>query len=110
MSSFRRARFAAIVTAAFVGGVALASAFDFTGLGHAQSRTVSGPSRSQVRPLAESGQAFTAIAEAVTPAVVSIQAERDPRARPSQAPLRGRQGQGPGGQLPPGLEDLYQQF
>ena len=109
MSSFRRARFAAVVTAAFIGGVALASALDFTGLGHAQGRTVSAPTRAEVRPLAEAGQAFTAIAEAVTPAVVSIQAERDPRARPTQAPQRGRQGQGQG-QLPPGLEDLFQQF
>jgi serine protease Do len=102
MASFTRARYAGLVAAAFVGGVAIASAVDITGLGYAQSR-VSQPTQAEVRPLMEAGQAFTAIAESVTPAVVSIQAERDPRSRSSQGTPRRLA-------VPPGLEDFFNQF
>ena len=54
-----------------------------------------------VLALTFSDNAFVSIAEHVTPAVVSIQAERDARARTERTPRRN---------APPGLEDFFQQF
>ncbi len=106
--SSSRIKFAAGVTAAFVGGVLFASSLDLVPWGHAQS---SGTSRSRAREipeakgLADQGNAFVAIAERVTPAVVAIRAERDPRKAAQQRPQRrGQQ------QVPPGLEDFFEQF
>src|ERR671917_1501256 len=76
-----RARFGGAVVGAFLGGLVLASAFDRTPFGYAQSTTK--PSAQDVRSLAEQSNAFVSIAEHVTPAVVPI----------SSGP--GRQGGGP---------------
>jgi serine protease Do len=53
-----------------------------------------------VKPLEETGQAFEAIAEHVTPAVVSIRAEQ----------LESRSTARPRRNLPPGMEDFFRQF
>jgi serine protease Do len=95
-----RLRFGLAVAAAFAGGVVFASALDWTRLAGAQSGV----------QLARGGGAqadvsggFARIAERVTPSVVSIQAERDPRQRPGG-------GRGPGGRVPPGFDDFLRQF
>ena len=98
-----RARFGAAVAIAFAGGIVFASGFDLTRFGYAQSRTVAAkPSVQEVKSISDASNAFVSIAEHVTPAVVSIQAERDARARTQQRTPR-RNGQ-------PGLEDFFQQF
>jgi serine protease Do len=87
------------VAAAFVGGMALASALDLTHPGLAQS--ASKPPAQDVRPVADFSNAFVTIAEHVTPAVVSIQTTTDAKVM-SGPRMRGR--------VPPGLEDFFQQF
>ncbi len=76
-----RARWSVAVVAAFLGGLILASGFDWTRYGFAQAK----PSTSQIQPLADASNAFVAIADHVTPAVVSISMEYriDRSARPS---------------------------
>jgi serine protease Do len=97
-----RARFGAAVAIAFASGIVFASGFDLTRFGYAQSRTVAAkPTVQDVKPLADASNAFVSIAEHVTPAVVSIQAERDARQRVQRSPRRN---------VPPGLEDFFQQF
>jgi serine protease Do len=95
-----RLRFGLAVAASFAGGVLFASALDWTRLAGAQSGM----------QLARGGGAqadvsggFAGIAERVTPAVVSIQAERDPR-------QRAERGRGPGGRVPPGFDEFLRQF
>jgi serine protease Do len=107
MSAASRVKFLAGVTAAFAGGVIFASALDLVPWGHAQGAGSKPRPREipEAKGLADQSNAFVAIAERVTPAVVSIRAERDPR-RASQTP-RGRQRQQ---QVPPGLEDFFEQF
>ncbi len=100
-SPFTRLRFGAAVAAAFVSGIVLTAAFDLTPFGYAQQTGgTARPPASEVRPLAETGNAFVSIAEHVTPAVVSIQAETDAR----EAPTAQRRN------LPPGWEDFFRQF
>jgi serine protease Do len=94
-----RARLGGVVAAAFIGGMALASALDLTHPGLAQS--ASKPPAQDVRPVADFSNAFVAIAEHVTPAVVSIQTTTDAKVM-SNPHARGR--------VPPGLEDFFQQF
>ena len=65
----QRARLVVAVITAFVGGLILASGLNWTKLGFAQSRT----SPAVVQPIAEASNAFVAIANNVTPAVVSIE-------------------------------------
>jgi serine protease Do len=91
------------VAIAFASGIVFASGFDLTRFGYAQSRTVAAPKPSvqEVKPLADASNAFVSIAEHVTPAVVSIQAERNAQARAQRSPRRN---------APPGLEDFFQQF
>ncbi len=94
--SLNRSRVFVIATAAFVGGVVFASSMDWTSLLSAQARTapvvsIAGPGGSDIQG------GFVAIADHVTPAVVSIQAVRDPK------PTAGR------GQ-PRSQEDLFRQF
>ena len=97
-----RTRFGAAVAIAFASGIVFASGFDLTRFGYAQSRTVATkPTVQDVKPLADASNAFVSIAEHVTPAVVSIQAERDARQRVQRSPRRN---------VPPGLEDFFQQF
>ncbi|HEU4631892.1 MAG TPA: Do family serine endopeptidase [Gemmatimonadaceae bacterium] len=100
-SPFSRLRVGAVVAGAFLSGIVLTAAFDLTPFGYAQQTGgTARPPASEVRPLAETGNAFVAIAEHVTPAVVSIRAETDPR----EAPAGQRRN------LPPGWEDFFRQF
>src|SRR5919112_698333 len=82
-TSFSRARLGAAVVTAFVCGLLFASGFDLTRFGFAQDRAKGAKvSSSQVQSLAETGNAFEAIADHVTPSVVSIQTTRVASARP----------------------------
>ena len=97
-----RARFGAAVAIAFASGIVFASGFDLTRFGYAQSRgTAAKPTVQEVKPIADASNAFVSIAEHVTPAVVSIQAERDAKQKVQRSPRRN---------VPPGLEDFFQQF
>jgi serine protease Do len=92
------------VAIAFATGVVFASGFDLTRFGYAQSRgqqIAAKPSVQEVKSIADASNAFVSISEHVTPAVVSIQAERDARARTQRAPRRN---------VPPGLDDFFQQL
>jgi serine protease Do len=98
-----RVRFGAAVAIAFASGLVFASGFDLTRFGYAQAQTAATkPTVQEVKSLADASNAFVSISEHVTPAVVSIQAERNARARVEQrAPRRN---------VPPGLEDFFQQL
>ena len=98
-----RARFGAAVVAAFAGGLITTAALDLTPFGYAQQTGTARPPSSEVRSLEETGEAFVAIAEHVTPAVVSISAESAPRERAAPDDPRRRA-------LPPGWEDFFRQF
>jgi serine protease Do len=100
-SKLARARVGVAVVTAFVCGLVFASASDLTRFGWAQQgRPAARPSAQEVKPLADFGSAFEAIAEHVTPAVVSIQTERVARGGRRSFP-RG---------APPGIEDFFRQF
>jgi serine protease Do len=75
---------------------------NWTKLGFAQSR----PSAAQIQPIAEASNAFVAIANNVTPAVVSIEVFSAARSTPSSQ--RGRSGTPQ--VVPPGMEDFFRQF
>jgi serine protease Do len=100
MRSRHRITFVAGLLVAFACGLVFASGFDLTKLSWAQARTT--PTQQKVAPavrsLDETAQAFEAIAEMVTPAVVSIEAEQlEPR--PSSRPQRNAP-----------LEDFFRNF
>jgi serine protease Do len=100
-SKLARVRVGVAVVTAFVCGLVFASAADLTRFGWAQQgRPAARPSAQEVKPLADFGSAFEAIAEHVTPAVVSIQTERVARSNRRALP-RGSQ---------PGIEDFFRQF
>jgi len=102
MSKYPRARLTAAVVVAFLCGLVFASGSNLTHLGWAQSKTAPKPTLQQVQPLVETQNAFEAIADHVTPAVVSIQTERFARNRTN---TRQR------GQRPPGgIEEFFRQF
>src|SRR5437762_11482773 len=96
-----KARLLVAVTTAFVGGLIVASGLNWTKLGFAQNR----PAPAVVQPIAEASNAFVAIANNVTPAVVSIEVFSAPRGGNTS---RGR-AQAPQG-VPPGMEDFFRQF
>jgi serine protease Do len=96
-----RARLVVAASTAFVGGLIVASGMNWTKLGFAQTR----PTAAQVQPIAEASNAFVAIANNVTPAVVSI--EVFSAARSTGTSQRGAQIP-PG--VPPGMEDFFRQF
>jgi serine protease Do len=96
-SRLSRARFGIAVATAFFCGLVFASGFDLTRFGFAQEGKGGKVSSSQVQSLAETGSAFEAIADHVTPSVVSIQTQR------VRTPSRGR------GQRP-GIEDFFRNF
>ncbi len=109
-----RMKFGGAVAIAFASGLVFASGFDLTRFGYAAEqakgvvRTASTtPAVPPPASVAELNASFVGISERVTPAVVSIEAEKtEPqRARRQQQPNR-RQGQ----QVPPGLEEFFQQF
>jgi serine protease Do len=97
MSPFPRVRFGVAVVIAFVAGLLFAAGFDLTRFSYAQTgMNVS----AAPLPQGDVRAGFSAIAERVTPAVVSIQTERD--ARRAQTRTRGRG--------PPGFEEFFRQF
>jgi serine protease Do len=97
-TNFSRARLGAAVVTAFVCGLLFASGFDLTRFGFAQDGSKGAKvASSQVQSLAETGSAFEAIADHVTPSVVSIQTQRVRRMSPQR-----------GG--PPGIEDFFRNF
>ncbi|HET9684143.1 MAG TPA: trypsin-like peptidase domain-containing protein [Gemmatimonadaceae bacterium] len=97
-----RARLGAAVVVAFLCGLVFASGFDLTRFGFAQQGTAGAKvASSQVQSLAETGNAFEAIADHVTPSVVSIHTQTV-RTRPRM------RGGPPGGA--PGIEDFFRQF
>src|SRR6476661_2503968 len=100
-SGFSRARLGAAVVVAFVCGLVFASGFDLTRFGFAQQGKGTQVASSQVQSLAETGSAFEAIADHVTPSVVSIRTTTV-RARPRM------RGGIPGNA--PGIEDFFRQF
>src|SRR5215218_10941764 len=82
-SRLSRAGLGAAVLTAFVCGLLFASGFDLTRFGFAQDGGKNAKvASSQVQSLAETGSAFEAIADHVTPSVVSIQTTRVANARP----------------------------
>jgi serine protease Do len=96
-TSFSRVRLTAAVVTAFVCGLLFASGFDLTRFGFAQDGAKGAKvASSQVQSLAETGNAFEAIADHVTPSVVSIQTTRVVSARP-------RSGQ-------PDIEEFFRNF
>ena len=96
-------KFGALVTMAFVFGLAFASALDLPARGNAAERTaeilqsVNAPPVRAIPaagPAADLSAAFTAVAEHVKPAVVFVKSERRERASARK--------------LPPGFEDFFQ--
>src|ERR1700693_2594975 len=96
----QKARLVVAATTAFIGGLIVASGMNWTKLGFAQTR----PSAAQVQPIAEASNTFVAIANNVTPAVVSIEVFSAAR---SNGTGRGRS---LAPQAPPGMEDFFRQF
>jgi serine protease Do len=96
-SRFSRSRFGAAVVTAFLCGLLFASGFDLTRFGFAQDGKGGKVASSQVQSLAETGSAFEAIADHVTPSVVSIQTQR----LRTNARSRGQR---------PGIEDFFRNF
>jgi serine protease Do len=99
MNKLARAQLFAAVFIAFACGLVFASGFDLTKISWAQAKTAPAnkPTAAEVKPLEETGQAFEAIAEHVTPAVVSIEAEQ----------LEARRNTQPRGNLPQGMEEFF---
>ncbi|HRN54752.1 MAG TPA: trypsin-like peptidase domain-containing protein, partial [Gemmatimonadaceae bacterium] len=95
-----RSKLIAAATVAFVGGVFFASSMDWTDRIFAQGggSPAPRPRTEEVRSIADASNAFVSISEYITPAVVSIQAERDPRANSRRRPQQ---------QVPPGLEEFF---
>ncbi len=96
-----KAKVVALTGAAFAGGVLLASGMDWTPGSHAAMlfQGQAAPSRQDVQPVADLSAAFISIAESVTPAVVSIEAERP-----------GRNRRGGGQQIPEELREFFPFF
>jgi serine protease Do len=83
-----------VTAGAFAGGVLLASGLEWTAGSHAATllQTTEQPSRQAIAPVAELSQAFISIAESVTPAVVSIETERNARANRRRGQEDGEEG------------------
>ena len=105
---FARTRIGAAALIAFTGGLLIAGAFNLTPFSNAQQARIgtTTPVIPEARNLADLSNSFVAVAEAVTPAVVSIRAESRVTARPPRTLGPQQQRQIPPG-LPPGLEDLF---
>lgn len=100
MNRTTRLQILAVAAVAFASGLVFASGFDLTKISWAQSKPAAPkPTPAEVKPLEEVGQAFEAIAEHVTPAVVSIEAERLEQRR---TPTRRN--------LPPGMDEFLRGF
>jgi S1-C subfamily serine protease len=70
--NFTKPRIAFVTATAFVAGVFFASSMDWTTLLRAQNKAGGKALATATQPLADQQNAFVAIAEHVTPAVVSI--------------------------------------
>jgi serine protease Do len=101
MSMMTRAKVIGAVSAAFLGGLGIATAFEWPKAGFAQQ--VATAARGPSGPRDDGGApGFADVAERVTPAVVSIQVEKD-------APKRG-QAQPQRRNVPPEMQDFFDQF
>src|SRR6476469_10950433 len=98
----QKARLIVAAITAFVGGLIVASGLNWTKLGFAQTR----PTPAVVQPIAEASNAFVAIANNVTPAVVSIEVFTAPRTGNTSSRGRGQLPQG----VPPDMQDFFRQF
>ncbi len=96
----QRARLIVAAVTAFVGGLIIASGLNLTHLGFAQST----PSAAQVQPITEASNAFVAIANQVTPAVVAIEVSTANRATGSRAHPQIPEG------MPPDMQEFFRQF
>ncbi|MEO8575599.1 MAG: trypsin-like peptidase domain-containing protein [Gemmatimonadales bacterium] len=95
-----RSRWVAVVVAAFLGGLIIASGgLNLSKLGFAQGK----PDAQSVLPLVQASNAFVEIADHVTPGVVAISVESRPQANTQQRRVPN------GMQLPPGFEDFFNQ-
>jgi serine protease Do len=99
---YSRARLAAAVVTAFACGLLFASGFDLTRFSFAQDGKGAKVASSQVQSLAETGSAFEAIADHVTPSVVSIQTQRIRNTMRSRSPRMQQQ--------PGGIEEFFRNF
>ncbi|MCC7322282.1 MAG: trypsin-like peptidase domain-containing protein, partial [Gemmatimonadaceae bacterium] len=104
-----RFKLAGAVAIAFACGLVFASGFDLTRFGYAQQSrngvlrpASNAPAYTPPANVESLNASFVGISETVTPAVVSIEAERsEPKRTQRSNPRR---------QAPPGLEDFFQQF
>src|SRR3954464_9926667 len=97
-----RARLGAAVVTAFVCGLLFASSFGLARFGFAQDGKGAKVASAQVQSLAETGSAFEATADHVTPSVVSIQTQRVRNV--------GSRMRSPRAQQPPGIEEFFRNF
>ena len=96
--SSNRARLIVAVVIAFAGGLIVASGFDWTHLGFAQGK----PTAATLQPINDASNAFVAIANQVTPAVVAVEVS-------TRAATRATRPQIPDN-LPPDMQDFFRQF
>ena len=99
-STSTRLRLAGAVVIAFLCGLLFASSMDWPRAGHAQQGTVAKPTAKEAKPMADASNAFVNVAEALTPAVVAIDASRS---TPRTARNNRRAPQG-------SMEDFFNQF
>jgi len=105
-----RVKLVGAVAIAFACGLVFASGLDLTRFGYAQQsrngilRPASNPAYTPPANVESLNASFVGISEQVTPAVVSIEAERSEPKRVQQRNPNQRR------QAPPGLEDFFQQF
>src|SRR5437764_13908112 len=98
--STNRARLIVAVIIAFVGGLIVVSGMDWTRLGFAQGK----PSAATLQPINDASNAFVAIANQVTPAVVAIEVSSTNRAAPNRQRTQVPEG------LPPDMQEFFKQF
>ena len=98
-SVISRTKLVSLAVLSFVGGIFFASSMEWTERLFAQAGAR--PRAEQVQTLADASNAFVSISEALTPAVVSVQAERITRGN-------ARRQMPPG--VPPGFEEFFRQF
>ena len=101
--SLSRTRIVVFAGLAFALGVLFASSMDWTSSVFAQQQTAPKPRTEEVKTLADASNAFVSISEHITPAVVSVQAERDARARTTRPRAQQQI-------VPPGFEEFFRQF
>ena len=98
--SSNRARLIVAVCIAFAGGLIVASGAGWTHLGFAQGK----PAAATVQPINDASNAFVAIANQVTPAVVAIEVSSTSRATGQRGRLQIPDG------IPPDMQEFFRQF